>query len=102
MLANPVGAPFVGAWAHDAGTNVQARPFYVNGATGPSVAPIADGPLDMTPAGNWGIRLAYFSSLYPAGHFQGSIAEVLVYNVAHDPATVAAVTDWLMTKWGIP
>jgi hypothetical protein len=102
MLANPVGSPFVGAWAHDAGTNVQARPFFVNGATGPGVAPIADGPLDMTPAGNWGIRLAYFSSLYPAGHFQGSIAEVLVYNVAHDPATVAAVTDWLMTKWGIP
>ena len=102
MQPNPVGAPFVGAWAHDAGTNVQARPFYVNGATGPTLLPVGDGPLDMTPAGNWTIRFGYFSSLYPGGHFEGSIAEVLVYNDAHSPATITQVTAYLKNKWGIP
>ena len=97
-----VSTPFVGAWAHTAGANVQADPFYLNGLTGPSAFPVGDGLLDMTPGPNWTISLGYFNSLNPGLAFEGSIAEILVYNATHDLATINTVTAYLKNKWGIP
>lgn len=103
-LASTAGSPFVAAWAHTAGDDVANSPLYLDGTTGPSVLASIPGPLNMspTPAANG----VYFGVTDvnggPVDNFSGVIAEVLVYNDTHTPATIAQVTAYLMNKWGIP
>jgi hypothetical protein len=103
-LASTAGSPFVAAWAHTAGDDVANSPLYLDGTTGPSVLASIPGPLNMTATPT--ATGVYFGVTDvnggPVDNFSGVIAEVLVYNDTHTPATIAQVTAYLKNKWGIP
>lgn len=98
-LAQPTNVPFVAAWAHTLGNNVDSDPMYLDGSTGASVVPSASAALNINPTT---IAFALPGAAFSTFCFVGSIAEVLVYSATHSPATIAQVTAYLKNKWGIP
>lgn len=99
-------AAFIMSWPYSAGTTADSNPVYVNGVAGTpngSFLPVSDVP-DTDSGGTtlWVGKGPWTGDSQPWGHWSGWIAEIIVYNVAHDVTTRKGIEQYLSTKYSIP